>query len=231
MNTDTPWSGSLRYIHNEFAFNNIDDPGLAGSIVQPYGFDQLAAIYANYRVFASKCSVRLAVMDPQTTATSALPDMYTITIYPFEDTQNTDLTNLAVATGSTLQKVATQFSNTASKEFFAACGNMPGGAPPRFHRVSKYITMKKLTGENNADDYGYTRHEDNTGPAVNSYWSVFVYNSQGLNPAVTTITRGWVKLTYWVKFMKMRPWLPSTTGTTTISTAFNSNNTAPANQI
>lgn len=43
----------------EFRLNSVYDPNYTGSGHQPYGFDQLAALYSRYRVFATKWIIQI----------------------------------------------------------------------------------------------------------------------------------------------------------------------------
>jgi len=50
--------GSFGYY--QFSSNSLFDPNVTGTGLQPEGFDQLSALYRNYRVVASKISLRVA---------------------------------------------------------------------------------------------------------------------------------------------------------------------------
>lgn len=51
----------------QFAFNGLFDPDIAVGGQQPVGFDQLMAVYSQYRVTACKCTITASFINPALT--------------------------------------------------------------------------------------------------------------------------------------------------------------------
>lgn len=56
---DMTWAGTGAHLYSYFNGNSLFDPELTGTGTQPYGFDQLAAWYKLYRVFASSITIQI----------------------------------------------------------------------------------------------------------------------------------------------------------------------------
>lgn len=141
----------------QFSLNSIFDPDITGVGHQPYGHDQLDALYNRYRVYAVKWSIRTQSSDAANYYTVAVPTNDTWVITSFDDARE-----------KPRAKYKLQYTNASP-------------AP-----LSGRISLPSLTGRTKTQYMADDRYQATFGssPAEGAYLTIC---AQDMNPTVTTV--------------------------------------------
>lgn len=96
-----------------FRINGMYDPDLSGSGHQPYYYDQWSAMYQNYKVFAAKVEVRMAMSSGYTK-----PVYFCLWANPSSDITITNPDQMVETFGSKLTMVTTDQSSKTVKRYY-----------------------------------------------------------------------------------------------------------------
>lgn len=162
--------------YQQYRGNSLYDPDLTGAGHQPRGFNQLAGLYTNYYVAASKISARVIVNTGNANAILAIRAFPNLT-----NPAETVIDQVMEARGCTYMFIQQQ-------------------SPSRV--LSRYATTAGVMGESRAS---VRNDKDEWGAAVgdnpiNPYAWTWVLHFQNADLSSSTNARVWVKITYYCVF-------------------------------
>lgn len=161
---------------NRFRLNGPYDPDQTGVGCQPYGYDEIAALYNRYQVYGSKCSVQLRI----TTASSQV----------FATLLPTLLSSMTNTAPEDLRQVKYARQIVTSKEIQDSQG---------YPKLSAYCSVKKLYKSRGGSNDNDNMATVSTNPTSNVSWFLYIDTSQA---AVDTTVYASVMITYYVKFLQ-----------------------------
>lgn len=149
--------GAASFLRQVFRGNSVFDPDFTGGGNQPAGFDQLATLYAYYRVYWSTCKVTF-----QSTGSATPPGM--MSLYPSNSSSP-----FSIGLGSSLSASYAKTANIWVNE-----------TNPKSNRVSNYMSTPKIWGELDAQDSVYASAVT-TNPSASWYWVCDAVTLDGSN--------------------------------------------------
>lgn len=170
----------LRYVGNfalstvnipyVYALNSIFDPDVSGTGHQPYGHDQLAAMYNRYRVYAVKYHIRCQPLDGSNQYLIAVPINQPFVAASFDDARE----------------------KPRSKYILQTQG---GDSRPLINKLS----LPSLTGKTRAQYMSDDRYQAPFGsdPVENMQLQIYSYNAGGLTTSASA--RCTIELTYYIE--------------------------------
>lgn len=213
------FNGVRVLVGNAIQGNQLFDPSGTMSNLQPYGYDQMCALYTTYRINAAKITCKLQCYDVSVTSSSTVPNQMQILLMGYQDHVGTndflDYTNNWANLGNLTLK------NGICRYFTPDTPNMAGGSPIKTRKWSLYCNWHKVYGHKIAAN-DITREVDYAvGPNLLFNFGINVGDATGAAVNVNTQLRGYVIVTYYVIWGHPRICPVSTSLTTTIATGGN----------
>lgn len=215
----TSFNGILITSGAAFQGNNCFDPGMGFGTAQPYGYDQLVAMYNKVRVPAAKLKLKMQIYDTTATATAALPPQMACLILGYHDHVGTNDFTSWVANWSNLGN--SYVKNAKVFYFQPDTPNMPGGRALRTRKYSLYCNWNKVLGEKRAGMDDARDIDNNTGPDYPCNFGVVFGTAAASAVPSTTLMRGFIEITYYCVFSTPRTCPVSSSATTSITTTGN----------
>jgi len=171
------------YSHTIFRINSIYDPWLSGAGTQPYGRDQLVALYGSYEVYFAKMTLMFYNSTYMEENMSAMP--LVILILPWHESAQptyTELNDLVNIPGC--QTYSWDTINHRTMKVHAICN-------------CKKFWKQNVKGSVDPAGFGA---DVGTNPGHHLFWHVYLRTPDG--SAVTCQTIMNVKINYYTKFFK-----------------------------